>query len=186
MGKDFKIYTKTGDDGTTGLVGGTRVKKIDVRLEAYGTIDELNAAIGLLRSLDIADDVCKLLIQIQNKLFNIGSRLASDDKGEKITADLIIKEEYVKALERAIDEYEKKLSPLTEFILPGGEQSVAQCHVARTVCRRAERRILEFAEDNKVQPELIKYINRLSDYLFVLARRLASDKDITEEKWKKD
>ena len=186
MGKEFKIYTKTGDDGTTGLVGGTRVKKFDTRLEAYGTIDELNAAIGLLRSFDIADDVSELLIQIQNKLFNIGSRLASDEKGEEFTADLIIKEEYVQVLESAIDEYEKKLSPLTEFILPGGEQSVAQCHVARTICRRAERRILEFAEDNKVQPELIKYINRLSDYFFVLARRLTFDKNITEEKWKKE
>jgi len=186
MGKDFKIYTKTGDDGTTGLVGGTRVKKYDARLEAYGTVDELNAAIGLLRSYDIADNEKKLLVQIQNKLFNIGSRLASDQKGEEITAGLIIKEEHVKSLEVAIDEYEEHLPPLTEFILPGGDQSVAQCHVVRTVCRRAERRILEFAEDNKVQPELIKYINRLSDYLFVLSRKLTSDKNIAEEKWKKE
>ncbi|MDB4581552.1 cob(I)yrinic acid a,c-diamide adenosyltransferase [Draconibacterium sp.] len=186
MGKVFKVYTKTGDDGTTGLVGGNRVKKYDARLEAYGTIDELNTAIGLLRSYDIPESEKELLVQIQNKLFNIGSRLASDEKGEKFTSNLIIKEDHISILEQAIDKYEEDLPPLSDFILPGGELSVAQCHVARTTCRRAERRIVEFAENSIVQPEIVKYINRLSDYLFVLARKLSFDKKIPEQKWTKD
>ena len=186
MGREFKVYTKTGDDRTTGLVGGNRVKKYDARLEAYGTVDELNAAIGLLRSLDIGEIEKDFLVKIQNKLFNIGSRLASDEKGEEFTSDLVIKEEHIIGLEKAMDEYEEHLPPLSDFVLPGGEMSVAQCHVARTICRRAERRILEFAENNNVQPEIIKYINRLSDYFFVLSRKLTYDKNVEERKWKKD
>lgn len=186
MGKEFKVYTKTGDDGTTGLVGGTRVKKYDARLEAYGTVDELNASIGVIRSFNLGDDILNLLIQIQNKLFNIGSRLASDEKGDAFTADLIISEEHIVILETAIDKFEEDLPKLTHFILPGGELAVAQCHVARTVCRRAERRILEFSESIPVQPEIIKYINRLSDFLFVLARKIAFDKNCIEEKWIKE
>lgn len=185
MVKKFKVYTKTGDDGTTGLVGGTRVKKNDTRLEAYGTVDELNASIGFLRSYELPDDVSILLVQIQNKLFNIGSRLASDEKGEAFTANLAITEENIKVLENAIDGFETQLPEIKNFVLPGGEFSVAQCHVARTVCRRAERRILEFSENNLVQPEAIKYINRLSDFLFVLARKLASDKKVDEVNWVK-
>lgn len=186
MKKEFKVYTKTGDDGTTGLVGGTRVKKYDARLEAYGTVDELNASIGVLRSCDLPDNISNLLVQIQNKLFNIGSRLASDEKGEAFTAGLIITEEHIKILENAIDKFEESLPELTHFILPGGELVVAHCHVARTVCRRAERRILEFSEIQPVQPETIKYINRLSDFLFVLARKIALDKNVDEVKWTKD
>ncbi len=186
MGKKFKVYTKTGDDGTTGLVGGNRVKKYDIRLEAYGTVDELNTSIGVLRSYDLPPDVSELLIQIQNKLFNIGSRLASDEKGEAFTAGLKITEENIKVLENTIDEFEKHLPELKGFVLPGGEISVAQCHVARTVCRRAERRVVEFAESYPVQSEIVKYINRLSDFLFVLARKLAFDKNVSEENWSKD
>jgi cob(I)alamin adenosyltransferase len=186
MGKEFKVYTKTGDDGTTGLVGGTRVKKYDARLEAYGTVDELNASIGVLRSFDLSKRVKDLLVQIQNKLFNIGSRLASDEKGEAFTADLKITEEHIGILETAIDKFETSLPELTHFVLPGGEFAVAQCHVARTVCRRAERRILEFSESAPVQPETIKYINRLSDFLFVLARKIALDRNADELKWVKD
>ncbi|NOR73884.1 MAG: cob(I)yrinic acid a,c-diamide adenosyltransferase [Draconibacterium sp.] len=186
MGAEFKVYTKTGDDGTTGLVGGNRVKKYDLRLEAYGTVDELNASIGVLRSFDMPDSILKLLIQIQNKLFNIGSRLASDKKGDSYTAELKITEENIIILENAIDEFEKHLPELKGFILPGGELSVAQCHVARTVCRRAERRIVEFSESYPVQTEIIKYVNRLSDFLFVLARKLASDRNIEETNWAKD
>lgn len=186
MEKEYKVYTKTGDDGTTGLVGGTRVKKYDARLEAYGTIDELNAAIGVLRSFDLSEDVLGLLVQIQNKLFNIGSRLASDEKGEAFTVDLKITEEHIKLLETAIDRFEEDLPKLTRFILPGGKHAVAQCHVARTVCRRAERRIVEFAENSPVQIETLKYVNRLSDFLFVLARKLAFDKNIDEVYWEKD
>ncbi len=184
MGKDFKIYTKTGDDGTTGLVGGSRVKKYDVRLEAYGTVDELNAAIGLIRSYKLPADAENYLLEIQNKLFNIGSRLASDEKGNAFTEKLSITKDHISFLEKAIDKMEEDLPELTHFILPGGDLAAAQCHVARTVCRRAERRILEFSELEKVQPEIKKYINRLSDFLFVLARKLAASRGIEEKPWK--
>lgn len=186
MNKKNKIYTKTGDDGTTGLVGGSRVKKYDLRLDAYGTIDELNASIGVLRSYPVSFEVQEILIQIQNKLFNIGSRLASDAKGDEFTRNLAINETHIKILEDAIDKFELQLPELTHFVLPGGELSVAHCHVARTVCRRAERRILEFSENFPVQSETIKYINRLSDFLFVLARKLAFDKNVEEVAWKKE
>lgn len=179
-----KIYTKTGDDGTTGLVGGTRVKKFDARLEAYGTIDELNAAVGVIRSCDIPDTISSVLIEIQNRLFNIGSRLASDEKGDKITEKLSITEAHIAFLEKAIDEIEKDLPKLRQFILPGGDLASAYCHVARTVCRRAERRILAFADSGTIQPEIIKYINRLSDFLFVLARKMAAISGVHEEPWR--
>ena len=182
----MKIYTKTGDDGTTGLIGGSRVKKYDLRLEAYGTIDELNAAIGVIRSSKLPDNVVGILNKIQNKLFNIGSLLASDEKGEAFTSNLAITEENIKDLEHAIDEYQEQLPELTHFVLPGGNFSSAQCHVARTVCRRAERRILEFAEHSKVHNEILIYINRLSDFLFVLSRKLAYDNDIEEVVWIKE
>ena len=184
MTKEFKIYTKTGDDGSTGLVGGTRVKKYDVRLEAYGTVDELNAVIGVIRSYNLPENVAEILVEIQNKLFNIGSRLATDEKGEEFTQKLSITEKHISFLEKAIDEMEEELPELTHFILPGGDLAAAQCHVARTVCRRAERRILEFAENEKVQTEILKYINRLSDYLFVLARKLSASSGIEEKPWK--
>ena len=186
MKKEFKVYTKTGDDGTTGLVGGTRVKKYDARLEAYGTVDELNASIGVLRTYNLSENLSDLLIQIQNKLFNIGSRLASDEKGKAFTSDLIITNEHIRMLESVIDNIENSLPDLTHFILPGGELATAQCHVARTVCRRAERRILEFSENEPVQVETIKYINRLSDFLFVLARKIAFDRNVEEIKWTKE
>ncbi|MBW6537525.1 MAG: cob(I)yrinic acid a,c-diamide adenosyltransferase [Mariniphaga sp.] len=185
MTKEFKIYTKTGDDGSTGLVGGTRVKKYDVRLEAYGTVDELNAVIGVVRSYKLPANVAEMLVEIQNKLFNIGSRLATDEKGEAFTQKLSITEKHISFLENAIDEMERELPKLKHFILPGGNLAAAQCHVARTVCRRAERRILEFAENEKVQTEILKYINRLSDFLFVLARKLHASSGIEEKAWKK-
>lgn len=184
MGKEWKIYTKTGDDGTTGLVGGTRVKKYDVRLDAYGTVDELNASIGIIRSFEFSSTSKEYLIEIQNKLFNIGSRLASDEKGEAVTSGLSISEEHIAALEKAIDDLDEELPGLTRFILPGGTPAAAQCHVARTVCRRAERRILEFSEQIFVQPEIIKYINRLSDFLFVLARKLNAISGTEEMPWR--
>ncbi len=186
MAKEFKIYTKTGDDGTTGLVGGSRVKKNDIRLEAYGTVDELNAAIGVLRSYSLPAGVFEVLIQIQNKLFNIGSRLASDEKGDEFTSSLSIKKKDINLLEVSIDKYESSLPELTHFILPGGEITSAQCHVARTICRRAERIILEFAEQSPVQSEIIQYINRLSDYFFVLARKLAMENNSNEISWEKE
>lgn len=180
----IKIYTKTGDDGTTGLVGGSRVKKYDLRLESYGTVDELNSWIGMLRSFDLPVDITDYLVEIQNKLFNIGSRLASDEKGDAFTANLSITEENIRFLETAIDEMEKGLPELNAFILPGGDLLVSHCHVARTVCRRAERRITEFSEQQKVQPEIVKYINRLSDFLFVLARKSAALRNVDETPWK--
>ncbi len=186
MGGKFKIYTKTGDDGTTGLVGGTRVKKQDTRLEAYGTVDELNAVIGAVRSYPIAEDMKSMLEEIQNRLFNIGSRLASDEKGDVITARLAINEANLNFLENNIDLLEQELPELTQFILPGGDMAAAQCHVARTVCRRAERRILEFAELGKVEPEIIRYMNRLSDFLFVLSRKLSAAGGVEEKPWKQD
>lgn len=184
MAKQFKVYTKTGDDGTTGLVGGSRVKKYDLRLESYGTVDELNACIGVVRSYSIPENIKELLIAIQNKLFNIGSRLASDEKGQAFTANLVVKNEDIEELEIAIDKFEEDLPELTNFVLPGGELSVAQCHTARTICRRAERRIVEFSEQTPVQPEIIKYINRLSDFFFVLARKLSDLKGMEETLWK--
>lgn len=186
MANEIKIYTKTGDDGTTGLIGGSRVKKYDSRLEAYGTIDELNAVIGVLRSAKLPGDIFEILGKIQNKLFNIGSVLASDERGEAFTANLAITAENIKDLEDAIDGYQNQLPELRHFIIPGGDFTSAQCHVARTVCRRAERRILEFAEQSKVQSEIIIYINRLSDLFFVLSRKLAFDNGIEEIAWKKD
>jgi cob(I)alamin adenosyltransferase len=186
MGSKFKIYTKTGDDGTTGLVGGTRVKKQDARLEAYGTVDELNAAIGVVRSFPISDDLKDMLVEIQNKLFNIGSRLASDEKGDVITARLSVTEANLKFLEKNIDLLEEELPELTQFILPGGDMAAAQCHVARTVCRRAERRILEFSELGKVEPEVIRYMNRLSDFLFVFSRKLSAAVGVEDKPWKQD
>ncbi len=186
MAKKFKVYTKTGDDGTTGLVGGSRVKKYDLRLEAYGTIDELNAAIGLVRSNDLPEEITTILIKIQNKLFNIGSRLASDEKGNDLTSDLSITQQNIEELENVIDNFEGQLPEIRHFVLPGGDLVSAQCHVARTICRRAERRILEFAEKNPVQTEIIVYINRLSDFLFVLARKIAFNKNSNEVKWEKD
>jgi len=183
MAKEIKIYTKTGDDGTTGLVGGSRVKKYELRLESYGTVDELNAALGVVRAMDVDDDIKTLLVFIQNKLFNIGSRLASDEKGDAFTANLRIKNDDVSVLEQAIDRFEQELPELKQFILPGGDLLMAQCHVARTVCRRAERRIVEFAEQTPVEPELIKFVNRLSDFLFVLARVLGKRRGLSETPW---
>jgi len=183
MGDKSKIYTKKGDDGTTELLGGKRVSKYDIRLEAYGTVDELNAHIGLIRSCDLPDVVMKLLVKIQNKLFNIGSYLATDEKGKALISELIITEKEVNILEKAIDKFDSQLPKLTQFILPGGSALAAQCHVARTVCRRAERRIVEFSENNKIEPEIIRYLNRLSDLFFVMARKLNNDKGIAEMPW---
>lgn len=184
MAKKSNIYTKTGDDGTTGLVGGSRVNKYDIRLEAYGTVDELNAHMGALRLVNKNEAVSAVLEEVQNKLFNIGSRLASDDKGAAYTAGLAITDDHVSYLENSIDTFESYLKPLNHFILPSGCEEAVRCHIARTVCRRAERRILEFASANKVEPEIIRYMNRLSDLLFVLSRFFNQQKGIEETKWK--
>ena len=185
MSNKVKIYTKTGDDGTTGLVGGSRVNKDDIRLEAYGTVDELNAVLGFLRSMHLDEPEIKLLITIQNKLFNIGSRLASDEKGETYTASLEITGNDIQFLEDAIDKYESGLPELRNFIMPGGDPVSSQCHVARTVCRRAERRVISFAGQLEKHQNTIKYLNRLSDLLFVMSRKLAKDNGTREVSWEK-
>lgn len=179
----MKIYTRTGDDGTTGLIGGSRVKKFNLRLEAYGTVDELNSYIGLVRSLYDEEQANAVLEKVQNKLFVIGANLASEPTNEMIKKQLPCREEDIVLLEKQMDNMIEVLPPLNNFILPGGSQASSFCHVARTVCRRAERRIVELAEKEEVDKLLIKYINRLSDYLFVLSRKISMDLKAPETLW---
>ena len=179
----MKIYTKTGDKGMTSLVGGTRVAKNSVRLEAYGGVDELNSYLGMIRSFEIDTAVKQEIIAIQNILFSVGGNLATDTTVEGIKAKLVVTEEEVIRLEQAMDKMDMELPPLTSFILPGGGSAASVCHIARTVCRRVERRILDVAEEYPVDELLIKYINRLSDYLFVLARKLAFEAGVEYVKW---
>jgi len=168
----MKIYTRTGDDGTTGLIGGSRVKKHNIRLESYGTIDELNSYIGVIRSIQTDMYTDRVLETIQNKLFVIGANLATDESIDLIKKQLPCKKTDIELLEKEMDDMNNRLPELRNFILPGGSQASSFCHVARTVCRRAERRIVELSENHEVDPILIKFINRLSDYLFVLSRYL--------------
>lgn len=179
----MQIYTRTGDDGTTGLIGGTRVKKYDIRLESYGTVDELNSYIGLIRSLQNDKHADMVLEKIQNKLFVIGANLASDESSGIIKKQLPCGEDDIMMLEKEMDELFTVLPRLNNFILPGGCQASSFCHIARTVCRRAERRIVELSEKNEVDSNLIKYINRLSDYLFVLSRKVSMDQKAPEILW---
>ena len=182
---EFRIYTKTGDDGTSGLVGGSRVKKSDLRLEAYGTVDELNSWIGMILTGITENETLELLTEVQNTLFVAGSLLATDEKGEKITENLKIEEARIKRLEEAIDRYEINLPAIRNFILPGGNFTSAACHIARTVCRRSERAIVRLNETVSTDPVILKYINRLSDYLFVLARKVNHDSGTGEKFWEK-
>lgn len=179
----MKIYTRTGDNGTTGLIGGSRVKKHNIRLESYGTIDELNSYIGLIRSMQTDTRADQVLEIIQNKLFVIGANLATDESIGLIKKQLPCKKADIVLLEKEMDEMNKVLPELRNFILPGGCQASSFCHVARTVCRRAERRIVELAENNEVDPNLIKFVNRLSDYLFVLSRKVTLDQKAPEILW---
>lgn len=184
MENTFKIYTKTGDDGTSGLIGGTRVKKSDNRLEAYGTVDELNSWIGLLKSETIDKSCTNTLELIQNKLFVIGSKLATDyEKNQQLAGILPCNQKDIEQLENEIDRMQQQLEPLKNFILPGGNQHSAFAHIARTVCRRAERRISLI--ETKIQniESIIIFVNRLSDYLFVLARYINRKQGIEETKW---
>jgi cob(I)alamin adenosyltransferase len=164
----LKIYTKTGDDGTTGLFGGPRVAKDDPRIEAYGTVDELNAVVGMVRATKVEADLDRLLERIQNELFDVGAELASPDPSRSGTR--VIGPAHIGALETAIDQHDAGLEPLKQFILPGGTQAAALLHLGRTVCRRAERTVVSLAAKQHVAHELIVYLNRLSDLLFVLAR----------------
>ena len=180
----MRVYTRTGDDGTTGLIGGKRVKKYDLRLEAYGTVDELNSWIGLIRSQRNHSGDALDLIEIQNKLFVIGALLATDTVQVGISDKLVCCEEDILFLERRMDFMLDNLPPLTNFLLPGGSNAVSYCHLARTVCRRAERRVCQLSSEATVHDDILKYLNRLSDYLYVLSRKAAVDDGIKEIPWK--
>jgi cob(I)alamin adenosyltransferase len=179
----FKIYTKTGDKGLTSLIGGTRLPKHHIRIEAYGTVDELNSHIGLLR--DVIDDTTttELLLEIQDRLFTIGSHLAADPVKNKMELPSL-SEENITDLEKAIDKIDAVVPEMKSFVLPGGHVNVSYCHIARCVCRRAERAVLRLAENEKVEDIHFKYLNRLSDYLFMLSRWLTFHYKAAETPWK--
>ncbi|MCR4995220.1 MAG: cob(I)yrinic acid a,c-diamide adenosyltransferase [Bacteroidales bacterium] len=183
------LYTRTGDSGTTSLVGGQRVAKTHVRLEAYGTVDELNAHIGLLIAMlspiPDAQVHCQRLIGIQNLLFSIGSMLATDTSERAYRPGRFITEADISDMEQAIDKAEEDLPGWRGFILPGGTSAAAQAHVCRTVCRRAERRIYALAAEADVDALLLAYINRLSDYFFALAKKINHSAGIEENIWAK-
>ena len=181
----MKIYTKKGDKGKSSLLGGTKVQKDDIRLEAYGAVDELNAFIGHLHDQDINENHKKVLLAIQNQLFNLGSILSFDGKKSKIKLPELTKANIL-ALEQEIDKMEQKLPPLTDFILPSGHTICSICHIARVVCRRAERRVVAVAKVEQINENCLKYLNRLSDYLFVLSRLILKEKKGTEISWIKD
>jgi cob(I)alamin adenosyltransferase len=178
-----KIYTKKGDTGKTSLIGGTRVSKNHVRIEAYGTVDELNSWLGLLRDATEDEATKNILIKVQNSLFDTGSLLAADPEHNKMKLPQLSENDIV-LLEKEIDKMNETLSPIKNFLLPGGHVAVSHCHIARCVCRRAERRITQLSEESAVEPLIIKYLNRLSDYLFVLSRKLAADYHVQEIPWK--
>jgi cob(I)alamin adenosyltransferase len=185
----MKIYTKTGDQGTTALFGGTRVPKHHIRIESYGTVDELNSHIGLLRDQEINQLHKEFLMQIQDKLFTVGAILATDpDKAilksgqERLNIPKISKED-VEQLEKAIDTMDEALPPMTHFVLPGGHPTVSICHICRCVCRRAERLTTALYEISPFHETTLVYLNRLSDYLFVLARKLSYELKAEEIKW---
>lgn len=177
----MKIYTKTGDKGQTGLFGGKRLSKSDSRINAYGTVDELNAHIGLVADIQKDKELQLFLRKIQDRLFVIGSMLAADpDKNMKVPH---IKEHDISQIEEAIDKLESELSPLQHFILPGGHEHISFCHIARCVCRRGERDVVHLAEKEAVDNYIIIYLNRLSDFLFILCRKMAKDIGVEEIKW---
>ncbi len=183
MAKEFKIYTKTGDKGTTSLIGGTRVPKSDLRIESYGTVDELSSWIGLIRDQDIDSKIADNLIKIQDRLFTIESNLACDTTNYKKPLPEIYEND-IKFLEDEIGCMNEELPPLRSFLLSGGNVIVSYCHIARTICRRAERLVIQLDKKHNVDPIILSYINRLSDYLFVLSRKIAKDKDAPETLWK--
>ncbi|WP_426668160.1 cob(I)yrinic acid a,c-diamide adenosyltransferase [Mucilaginibacter sp. McL0603] len=178
----MKIYTKTGDKGYTSLIGGTRVPKHHLRIESYGTVDELNSYIGLIRDQDITTHDKQLLKEIQDRLFTIGSSLASDpEKSKMIIPDL--HDADIELLEKEMDAMNHNLPELRHFILPGGNNAISFCHIARCVCRRAERLSVHLSEESQVDNKVNIYLNRLSDYLFVLARKIGNDQKVPENQW---
>jgi cob(I)alamin adenosyltransferase len=181
----MKIYTKTGDEGDTVLFGGPRVSKRDPRIEAYGEVDELNAVLGLARASPLPQEFDALVGRIQHELFAVGAELATPDPAKHNT--VLIGQSHVTALEQAIDHFDAGLAPLKQFILPGGTPGAAALHVARTVCRRAERRVVALSQQRgeTISPRLIVYLNRLSDLLFVLARAANAAAGVPDVAWQK-
>ena len=185
----MKVYTKTGDTGTTALFGGTRVSKHHIRIESYGTVDELNSHIGLIRDQDMSDLYKNVLIEVQDRLFTVGAILATPPaketlkNGQPRLQNLGIVESDIEFLENEIDTMEEALPPMTHFVLPGGHTTVSYCHIARCVCRRAERLAVHLNDIEPTDERVIKYLNRLSDYLFVLARKLSHDLNADEVQW---
>lgn len=178
----MKIYTKTGDQGITSLIGGTKVPKHHIRIESYGTVDELNSYIGLIRDQEISDEEKNLLKIVQDRLFTIGASLAADpEKSQMKIPDLNLTD--VLLLETKIDEMNEILPELKHFILPGGSTTVSYCHLARCVCRRAERLIVHLASESFVDEKVIIYMNRLSDFLFVMGRYIGFRNGIAENQW---
>ncbi|CCG53250.1 Protein of unknown function [Flavobacterium indicum GPTSA100-9 = DSM 17447] len=185
----MKVYTKTGDKGTTSLFGGTRVPKHHVRIESYGTVDELNSYIGLIRDQDINPEYKAILIEIQDRLFTVGAIMATPPEKEvlkngqpRLNINRISNQD-IELLETQIDSMDAELPPMTHFVLPGGHTTVSYCHVTRCVCRRAERLATHLNEIEPIDEQVLTYLNRLSDYLFVLARKLSHDLHAEEVKW---
>lgn len=177
-----KIYTKTGDEGETGLFGGPRVRKDSVRIEAYGAVDELNAVLGLAHTASLPEDAARLVVRLQRELFDLGAELASPDPhGMGLP---VFGGERIASLESAIDQHEATLAPLKQFILPGGDRGAAWLHLARTVCRRAERRVATLAAAEALSPYPLVYLNRLSDLLFVLARSVNQAAGVADQPWR--
>lgn len=178
----MKVYTKKGDKGTTGLIGGTRVLKSSLRIEAYGTVDELNSYLGLIRDQNITKEYVEQLLEIQDRLFTIGSSLAADPEKSKMKIPDLLETD-VHSLENWMDEMDKSLPEMKNFVLPGGHTTVSYTHIARCVCRRAERIIVNLGQHDFVADLVVTYINRLSDYLFVLSRKLTFDLKAEEHPW---
>ncbi len=179
----FKIYTKTGDKGETSILGGVRLPKHHIRIESYGNVDELNSYIGLLRDSNLDERSTITLLEIQDRLFTIGSHLAADPEKNKMELPKILETD-IEFLEKEIDWMNETLPEMKSFVLPGGHITVSHCHVARCICRRAERGVLRLAENEQVEPIIYKYLNRLSDYLFVLSRKISHDLNAVETPWK--
>jgi cob(I)alamin adenosyltransferase len=179
----MKIYTRKGDDGTTGLLGGVRVSKHHARIEAYGNVDELNSYVGLIRDLLTQSGHADFLISIQDRLFTIGSHLAVDPSHEGKMQLPSLSVDDVAALEKAMDNMDERLQPMKNFVLPGGHIAVSHIHIARCICRRAERSIVFLHEQSPLQPLIMEYMNRLSDYLFTLSRMVAHENGAIETPW---
>lgn len=178
----MKVYTKKGDTGQTSLIGGTRVPKSSLRIESYGTVDELNSYLGLIRDSYDSKELYEQIVEVQDRLFTMGSHLASDPEKSKMKIPGF-DEKDIELLEQWIDKMEESLPPMKSFILPGGHLAVSHMHVARCICRRAERLVVDLNQHQPVNPHLLTYLNRLSDYLFVLSRKASQDLGAVETPW---